>query len=159
MLEAHNKTVQVLGNDAGGIMTDTFFVDTSGEFVVSKAQSMPQDESQALLQSAAQYYRLTPKKDPLKQIMQSYFPLQEEKDDRIYGAIDGALRANMFRQTQPRWLEWQKLFLSIIPFPEISAARAMPVLSTVVPNPEIQNGLDLGGARGRETAGEEILLC
>ena len=73
-------------------MTDTFFVDTSGEFVVSKAQSMPQDESQALLQSAAQYYRLTPKKDPLKQIMQSYFPLQEEKDDRIYGAIDGALR-------------------------------------------------------------------
>lgn len=26
---------------------------------------------------------------------------------------------NMFRQVQQRWLEWQKLFLSIIPNPEI----------------------------------------
>ncbi len=90
MLEAHNKTAQVLGIDAG-------------------------------------------------------FPMQEEKDNRVYSAIDGALRANMFRQTQPRWLEWQKFFLSIIPFTEISAARAMLVLSTVVPNPEIQNGLALRG--------------
>jgi propane 2-monooxygenase large subunit len=100
---------------------------------IQRAQKYPTD------------YRLdrSPKKDPLKQIMQSYFPMQEEKDDRVYGAIDGALRANMFRQTQPRWLEWQKLFLSIIPFPEISAARAMPVLTSVVPNPEIQNGLSL----------------
>ena len=39
----------------------------------------------------------------------------------------------------------RKLFLSIIPFPEISAARAMPVLSTVVPYPEIQKGLTLRG--------------
>src|SRR5947209_13587007 len=31
------------------------------------------------------------------------------------------------RQVQERWLEWQKLFLSIIPLPEISAARAMPL--------------------------------
>src|SRR3954454_21987516 len=31
------------------------------------------------------------------------------------------------RQVQERWMEWQKLFLSIIPFPEISAARAMPL--------------------------------
>src|SRR2546428_11501755 len=100
---------------------------------VQRAQKYPTD------------YRLdrSPKKDPLKQIMQSYFPMQEEKDDRVYGAIDGALRANMFRQTQPRWLEWQKLFLSIIPFPEISAARAVPVLTSVVPTPEIQNGLSL----------------
>ena len=43
------------------------------------------------------------------------------------GAQDGAIRGNMFRQVQERWMEWQKLFLSIIPFPEISAARAMPL--------------------------------
>jgi propane monooxygenase large subunit len=98
---------------------------------IERAQKYPTD------------YRLdrAPKKDPLKQIMQSYFPMQEEKDDRVYGAIDGALRGNMFRQVQPRWMEWQKLFLSIIPFPEISAARAMPLLTSVVPNPEIANGL------------------
>ncbi len=85
----------------------------------------------------------SPRKDPLKQIMQSYFPMQEEKDDRVYGAMDGALRGNMFHQVQPRWMEWQKLFLSIIPFPEISAARAMPLLIEAVPNPEIHNGLAL----------------
>src|SRR6266704_1646393 len=64
------------------------------------------------------------KKDPLKQVLRSYFPMQEEKD----------------HQVQERWLEWQKLFLSIIPLPEISAARAMPLLFRTVPNPELHNG-------------------
>ena len=80
------------------------------------------------------------KKDPLKQVLRSYFPMQEEKDHRVYGAADGAIRGNMFRQVQERWLEWQKLFLSIIPLPEISAARAMPLLFRTVPNPELHNG-------------------
>ncbi|MGY1672466.1 hypothetical protein [Geodermatophilus sp. SYSU D00710] len=80
------------------------------------------------------------KKDPLKQILRSYFPMEEEKDNRVYGAEDGAIRGNMFRQVQPRWLEWQKLFLSIIPLPEISAARSMPMLFQAVPNPELHNG-------------------
>jgi len=83
------------------------------------------------------------KKDPMKQVMQSYFPMEEEKDHRVYGAVDGAVRGNMWRQVQPRWMEWQKLFLAIIPFPEISAARAMPLLTEAVPNPEIHNGLAL----------------
>ena len=82
-----------------------------------------------------------PKKDPLKQVLKSYFPMEEEKDDRVYGAMDGAIRGNMFRQVEERWMEWQKLFLSIIPFPEISAARAMPLAIGAVPNPEIHNGL------------------
>jgi len=80
------------------------------------------------------------KKDPLKQVLRSYFPMQEEKDHRVYGASDGAIRGNMFRQVQERWLEWQKLFLSIIPLPEIAAARAMPLLFRTVPNPELHNG-------------------
>src|SRR6201997_4983781 len=80
------------------------------------------------------------KKDPLKQVLRSYFPMEEEKDHRVYGAEDGAIRGNMFRQVQERWLEWQKLFLSIIPLPEISAARAMPLLFRTVPNPELHNG-------------------
>src|SRR6266446_456390 len=85
-------------------------------------------------------FRKAPKKDPLKQVLRSYFPMQEEKDHRVYGAEDGAIRGNMFRQVQERWLEWQKLFLSIIPLPEISAARSMPMLFHVVPNPELHNG-------------------
>src|SRR5205823_14842362 len=87
-------------------------------------------------------YKFTkaPKKEPLKQVMQSYFPMQAEKDNRSMGAMDGALRGNMFRQTQPRWMEWTKLFLAIIPFPEIPAARAMPWLTTAVPTPERHTG-------------------
>ena len=37
--------VQVMGIDAGGTMTDTFFVRSDGRFVVGKAQSNPGDES------------------------------------------------------------------------------------------------------------------
>ena len=45
--------VQVLGIDAGGTMTDTFFVRADGRFVVGKAQSNPDDESFAILESSA----------------------------------------------------------------------------------------------------------
>jgi propane 2-monooxygenase large subunit len=86
-------------------------------------------------------FEKSPKKDPLKQVLRSYFPMEEEKDNRVFGAMDGAIRGNMFRQVQERWMEWQKLFLSIIPFPEISAARAMPLTIGTVPNPQIHNGL------------------
>ncbi len=47
-----SRDVQVLGIDAGGTMTDTFFVDGQGEFVVGKAQSTPDDESVGLLYSS-----------------------------------------------------------------------------------------------------------
>src|SRR4051794_5231679 len=86
-------------------------------------------------------FEKAPKKDPMKQVLRSYFPMEEEKDDQVYGAVDGAIRGNMFRQVEQRWMEWQKLFLSIIPFAEISAARAMPLAVGAVPNPEIHNGL------------------
>jgi acetone carboxylase, beta subunit len=45
--------VQVMGIDAGGTMTDTFFVRADGRFVVGKAQSSPDDESFAILESSA----------------------------------------------------------------------------------------------------------
>lgn len=44
--------VQVMGIDAGGTMTDTFFVQEDGRFVVGKAQSNPQDESLAIYNSS-----------------------------------------------------------------------------------------------------------
>ena len=46
------RTPRVLAIDAGGTMTDTFFVDESGRFVVGKAQSTPEDESRGLMLSA-----------------------------------------------------------------------------------------------------------
>ena len=44
--------VEVLGIDAGGTMTDTFFVRADGEFVVGKAQSNPNDEASAVMESS-----------------------------------------------------------------------------------------------------------
>ncbi|HKJ95608.1 MAG TPA: methane monooxygenase, partial [Gammaproteobacteria bacterium] len=52
-------------------------------------------------------------KDPMKQVLRSYFPMQEDKDNRVFGALDGALRGDMFRNAEPRWIEWMKLFLAI----------------------------------------------
>ncbi|MDP6182977.1 MAG: hydantoinase/oxoprolinase family protein [Gammaproteobacteria bacterium] len=46
------RSVEILGIDAGGTMTDTIFVDASGHFTVGKARSNPTDEAQAIVQSA-----------------------------------------------------------------------------------------------------------
>jgi acetone carboxylase, beta subunit len=48
---ANRREPRVLAIDAGGTMTDTFIVDGSGEFVVGKAQSTPQDESEGFMRS------------------------------------------------------------------------------------------------------------
>lgn len=48
----NRRSVQVLGIDAGGTMTDTFFVDADGDFVVGKAQSTPDNEARGLLESS-----------------------------------------------------------------------------------------------------------
>ncbi|HYG06476.1 MAG TPA: hydantoinase/oxoprolinase family protein [Stenotrophomonas sp.] len=52
MSESQTRNVQVLGIDAGGTMTDTFFVDSAGEFVVGKAQSTPDNEAEGLIASS-----------------------------------------------------------------------------------------------------------
>lgn len=48
----NTNEVKVMGIDAGGTMTDTFFVKENGEFVVGKAQSNPEDESLAVYNSS-----------------------------------------------------------------------------------------------------------
>jgi propane monooxygenase large subunit len=80
-------------------------------------------------------------RDPMKQVLRSYFPMQEEKDNRVYGALDGALRGDMFRNVEPRWVEWMKLFLAILPFVEISAGRAMAMVAQLAPGEDLRTGL------------------
>ncbi|TIX66714.1 MAG: methane monooxygenase [Mesorhizobium sp.] len=82
-------------------------------------------------------------RDPMKQVLRSYFPMQEEKDNRVYGALDAALRGDMFRNVEPRWVEWMKLFLAIIPFPEISAARSMAMVARIAPGEELRTGFTM----------------
>lgn len=50
-MEQLDNPVEIMGIDAGGTMTDTFFVRADGEFVVGKAQS-DVDESKAVLESS-----------------------------------------------------------------------------------------------------------
>ena len=40
------RSPRILAIDAGGTMTDTIIIDGAGEFVVGKAQTTPQDESE-----------------------------------------------------------------------------------------------------------------
>lgn len=47
------QPVEVLGIDAGGTMTDTFFIRPDGSFVVGKAQTTPQAESEGILRAAS----------------------------------------------------------------------------------------------------------
>jgi len=82
-------------------------------------------------------------RDPMKQVLRSYFPMQEEKDNRVYGALDAALRGDMFRDVEPRWVEWMKLFLAIIPFPEISASRSMAMVGRLAPGEELRTGFTM----------------
>ncbi len=48
----NERNPRILAIDAGGTMTDTFIVDTAGDFVVGKARSTPEDESLGLVRSA-----------------------------------------------------------------------------------------------------------
>jgi len=50
--QTQTEVVEVLGIDAGGTMTDTFFVKPDGSYVVGKAQTTPQDEYEGILRSA-----------------------------------------------------------------------------------------------------------
>jgi len=43
-------------------------------------------------------------KDPMKQIMREYLPMELEKDERVYGGLDAAVRADMPHKAHERWL-------------------------------------------------------
>ena len=49
----------------------------------------------------------------------------------------------MFRNVEPRWVEWMKLFLAIIPFPEISAARSMAMVARLAPGEDLRTGFTM----------------
>ncbi len=56
------KSVQILGIDAGGTMTDTIVIDTDGNMVIGKAATTPHDESigfQASFQDALSHWDIS----------------------------------------------------------------------------------------------------
>jgi propane monooxygenase large subunit len=79
-------------------------------------------------------------KDPMKQIMREYLPMELEKDERVYGGLDAAVRAGMTGRAQERWLEILKAFIPVTNFAEVGAGRCMSMLMGAVPNNELRNG-------------------
>jgi propane 2-monooxygenase large subunit len=79
-------------------------------------------------------------KDPMKHIMREYLPMELEKDDRVYGGHDAAVRAEMPARAQERWLEILKGFIPVTNYAEVAAGRCMSMLIGAVPNDELRNG-------------------
>jgi hypothetical protein len=79
-------------------------------------------------------------KDPMKHIMREYLPMELEKDERVYGGHDAAVRADMPNKAHERWMEILKAFINVTNFAEIGAGRCMSMLMEAVPNNELRNG-------------------
>jgi propane 2-monooxygenase large subunit len=79
-------------------------------------------------------------KDPMKQIMREYLPMELEKDERVYGGHDAAVRAAMPEKAETRWLEILKPFVAVTNFAEVGAGRCMSMLIDAIPINELRNG-------------------
>src|SRR5262245_58717218 len=70
----------------------------------------------------------TKAKDPMKHIMREYLPMELEKDERVYGGHDAAVRAEMASKASMRWLEVTKPYIVTTAYAEVAAGRAMSML-------------------------------
>ena len=77
-------------------------------------------------------------KDPMKHIMREYLPMELEKDERVYGGHDAAVRADMTSKAGPKWLEITKPYIVATAYAEVGAGRCMSMLIDAIPNNEMQ---------------------
>ena len=82
----------------------------------------------------------TKAKDPMKHIMREYLPMELEKDERVYGGHDAAVRAEMTSKTGARWMEIIKPYIVTTAYAEVGAGRCMSMLIDAIPNNELRNG-------------------
>src|SRR5437764_12707357 len=73
-------------------------------------------------------------KDPMKHIMREYLPMELEKDERVYGGLDAAVRADMASKAHERWLEILKPFITVANVAEIGAGGCVSGLTSAAPN-------------------------
>ena len=59
----------------------------------------------------------------MKHIMREYLPMELEKDDRVYGGHDAAVRADMPTKADERWLEILKPYVTFTAYAEVGAGR------------------------------------
>src|SRR5713101_8407529 len=151
MSERHPR---VLAIDAGGTMTDTFIVDASGQFIVGKAQTTPEDEAVGFMRSAEDaldYWNLEPS-FAFPQIVSGIYSgtamlnrLLERKGRKVGCIVSGGLE------------DYFKLERGIQTYPSFSYSDRLHV-ATHFHNEPLVPRERMKGVRGRvDVFGEEVL--
>ncbi len=87
-------------------------------------------------------YRIPAKtKDPFRHLIRDYCSMEQEKDDRQYGALSDVIaRAGMPGKASERWMEIMKLVLPVTSFGEYAAIKSTGQLVDTVENAELRQG-------------------
>jgi len=80
-------------------------------------------------------------KDPFRHIMRDFFAMENDKDDRVYGSLQGVLaRTDGTNKGDPRYVEILKALLPSLCDAEYFASQCMMQLSETVENVELRQG-------------------
>lgn len=80
-------------------------------------------------------------KDPFRHLIRDYVSMEQEKDDRQYGAMEDALaRSNSAGKAEPRWMEILKVAIPVVNFGEYAAMKSCGQLVDTVDNAELRQG-------------------
>ena len=80
-------------------------------------------------------------KDPFRHLLRDYVAMEEEKDNRQYGALEDVVaRTRSPERAQHRWMEVLKPLLSMTTCAEYAAVKCMASLIDAVDNPELRQG-------------------
>ncbi len=80
-------------------------------------------------------------KDPFRHLLRDYFSMEEEKDNRQYGALEDALaRSNAPAKAERRWMEIMKVAIPVVNFGEYAAMKCTGQLIDTIENAELRQG-------------------
>jgi hypothetical protein len=87
-------------------------------------------------------YRIPAKtKDPFRHLLRDYLSMEQEKDDRQYGALEDVLaRSQAPAQAERRWMEIMKAAIPIVNFGEYAAMKCTGQLIDTIDNAELRQG-------------------
>lgn len=79
-------------------------------------------------------------KDPFRMLVRDYVRMEEEKDARTYGFLDGALRMRVAERAEPRFMEALKLTLPDLTNAEFQAVSGVGMIARGIGNQELRQG-------------------
>jgi methane monooxygenase component A alpha chain/propane monooxygenase large subunit len=79
-------------------------------------------------------------KDPFRTLVRDYMAMESEKDDRVYGFLDGAVRMRLADRMEPRHVECTKLVMPALKNAEYQAVGGSGFLITALENQELRQG-------------------